>query len=192
VGRWGWLHVRTLVEEHDRGRCLCRVGARLQPNVQGLVRAALLAVGLVGATSAAIALRWPSASLGAVIVVIALMARVAWQATRSLAVLDHALTRVGAQIGLVPMAGPSGPGIRWQPAGALQKGQAATAVLMAASTVLSGLFLYQDLTTPRVLPSRAPAVRSVAPPAAIAPRPARPPRAETKAPPVRSPLKRRA
>jgi len=193
VGRWGWLHVRTLVEEHERGRCLCRIGARLQPNVQGLVRAALLAIGLVSATSAAIALRWPSASLVAVVVVAALMARAAWQATRSLAVLDHALTRIGAQTGLVPMAGPSGPRIRWQRAGALQKGQAATAVLMAASTAVSGLFLWQDLTTPRVLPSRPPAVRSAAPPPAITPRPASPPpRAVAPTPPARSPHKRRA
>ena len=193
VGRWGWLHVRTLVEEHERGRCLCRIGARLQPNVHGLVRAALLAIGLVSATSAAIALRWPSASLVAVIVVAGLMARAAWQATRSLAVLDHALTRIGAQTGLVPMAGPSGPRMRWQRAGALQKGQAATAVLMAASTAVSGLFLWQDLTTPRVLPSRPPAVRSAAPPPSITPRPAIPsPRAVAPAPRARSPLKRRA
>ena len=192
VGRWGWLHVRTLVEEHDRGRCLCRVGARLQPNVQGLVRAALLAVGLVSATSAAIALRWPSASLGAVVVVAALMARAAWQATRSLAVLDHALSRVGAQSGLVAMSGPGGPRLRWQASGALQKGQAATAVLMAASTVVSGLFLYQDLTTPHTRPSRRPIVQSAAPPT-IQPRPAvRPPRAVAPAPPPRTPHKRRA
>ncbi len=193
VGRWGWLHVRTLVEEHERGRCLCRVGARLQPNLQGLVRAALLAIGLVSATSAAIALRWPSASLGAVIVVAALMARVAWQATRSLAVLDHALTRVTASSGLVALTGPAGPRKRWQPAGALHKGQAATAVLMAASTALSGLFLWQDLTTPRVRPMRPPAVRS-APPPIVAPVPARPPSAGTgaRATPVRRPHKGRA
>jgi hypothetical protein len=193
VGRWGWLHIRTLVEEHDRGRCLCRVGARLQPNVQGLVRATFLALGLVSATSAAIALRWPSASLAAVIIVGALMARAAWQATRSLAVLDHALSRVGAQSGLVAMAGPRGPKVRWQTPGALQKGQAATAVLMAASTLVSGLFLYQDVTTPRALPSRRPIVQSAAPPPAIQPRPAvRPPRAAAPTPPPRPPHKRRA
>ncbi len=204
VGRWGWLHVRTLVEEHERGRCLCRVGARLQPNVQGIVRAALLAVGLVSATSAAIALRWPSASLGAVIVVAAMMARAAWQATRSLAVLDRALTRTGAQAGLVPLTGPSRPRMRWQTAGALQKGQAATAVLMAASTALSGLFVWQDLTTPRVPPVRPPAVGvtvrppavdvTARPPVLTAPparRPA-PPRAGGRAAPARSAPKRRA
>ncbi|MBP7777612.1 MAG: glycosyltransferase [Acidobacteria bacterium] len=197
VGRWGWLRIRTLVEEHDRGRCLCRVGARLQPNVQGLVRAALLAVGLVSATSAAIALRWPSASLGAVVVVAMLMARAAWQATRSLAVLDHALIRAGAQVGLVPLRGPSGPRIRWQPAGALQKGQAATAVLMAASTALSALFVWQDLTTRPALPSRPPVVRGAgAQPImrdagalpVVTPRPARRPGAGTA--PIRGPHKR--
>ena len=31
VGRWGWLDVRTLLEEHGGTRCLLRVGLRLRP-----------------------------------------------------------------------------------------------------------------------------------------------------------------
>ncbi len=53
VGRWGWLHVRTLVEEHARGRCLFRVRTRLRLSLIGMLQAVLavvlLTVGSVGA-----------------------------------------------------------------------------------------------------------------------------------------------
>ena len=35
IGRWGWLHVLTLIEEHERGCCLFRVRARLRPSFAG-------------------------------------------------------------------------------------------------------------------------------------------------------------
>lgn len=35
VGRWAWLDVRTLVEEHRAGKCLLRFSLRLRPSVFG-------------------------------------------------------------------------------------------------------------------------------------------------------------
>ena len=179
VGRWGWLHVRTLVEEHERGRCLCRAGARLQPNVQGVVRALLVAAALVTATSAAIALRWPTASLAALALAFGVMVRAAWQATRSLAVLDQALARVGAQQGFVSLAGPAAPRVGWQPAAALQKGQAVTALLLSMSAAVGGAAWWSApapaAPARRATPAPPAAVRRVPPaPAATAPRPAAP------------------
>jgi len=202
VGRWGWLHVRTLVEEHDRGRCLCRVSARLQPNVHGVVRAVLVAVALVAATSAAIALRWPTASLAAVVVASGLMLRASWQALRSLAVVDQALARVGTQAGLVALRGPARARQGWQPATRLQKGQAVTAALLAVSTAIGGVSLWQDRTSPPPQTHR-PIIRSAAPPpmmtaptmaSPLAARPSSPrPRvAPPPAPAKRDALKRRA
>ena len=48
IGRWGWLHIRTLVEEHEGGACLFRVRARLRPSFVGTLRGLTLAVLLAG------------------------------------------------------------------------------------------------------------------------------------------------
>ena len=65
IGRWGWLHVRTLLEEHEGGACLFRVRARLRPSfvgtLRGLTLAVLLAAG-IGASMALYTLRWVSSS----------------------------------------------------------------------------------------------------------------------------------
>ncbi|MEZ5419270.1 MAG: glycosyltransferase [Vicinamibacterales bacterium] len=180
VGRWGWLHVRTLVEEHDHGRCLCRAGARLQPNVQGVIRAVVVALALITATSAAIALRWPTASVATVGLAVALMVRAAWQATRSLAVLDQALARAGVPFGLVSLTGPAAPRVGWRPAGALQKGQAVTALLLTVSAAIGGLSWWRDRPAPArpprpplVLPANPPVNRSLSPAATGRAAPAR-------------------
>jgi O-antigen biosynthesis protein len=57
VRRWGWLHLRALIEEHADGRCLLRVETRMGPSFLGAVQTLMLAILLVGVTSAAIALR---------------------------------------------------------------------------------------------------------------------------------------
>lgn len=192
VGRWGWLHVRALVEEHAQGRCLCRVGARLQPNLHGVVRALLFAVGLVAATSAGIVLRWPAAGVGAAVLVVAFMTRALWQSTRVLTALDHALTRIGIQLGLHEMAGPSRIGVGRPPAGALHKGQAATTTLVAFAVIVSGALLWQQLAARPVLPARPPSWQSIAPRPGLVPRPGVPPRAGTDKPRPPVPPKRRA
>ena len=197
VGRWGWLHVRTLVEEHAAGRVLCRVAARLQPSVHGVVRAVLLATASIAATSAAIALRWPTASLAAVVVTGGLMLRASWQALRALAVLDQALGRVGSAQGFVTLRGPARARFGWQPAARLQKGQAATAVVLALGAGVGGVSLWQE-RTPAPVPHR-PIIRSAAPtplvtaPVARSPQPKRP-RVQTQrpTPPKREAPKRRA
>ena len=45
VGRWGWLTVQTLIEEHASGRCLLRVGQRLRLTPIGA--ATLLLAGMI-------------------------------------------------------------------------------------------------------------------------------------------------
>jgi hypothetical protein len=177
VGRWGWLHVRALVEEHAEGRCLCRVAARLQPSVRGILRAVLLSAALVGASSAAIALRWPWVTGAAVAAAVVLFVSAAWQTTRSVAVLDRALARVTTQAGMITLPGrAAGPRLTWRPSTVLHKGQAALVLgVVAASLIVSGLFLSRDLAQRT---ADAPAVRPrvIAPmgpvPQRAAPRPA--------------------
>ena len=104
IGRWGWLHVLTLVEEHERGCCLFRVRVRLRPSFAGTVHGLALAVLLAGATGVSIALYRPSASVVASILAIAALAlRAIWQATRAAAVLDQTVARVTTAAGMLPL-----------------------------------------------------------------------------------------
>ena len=107
VGRWGWLHVLTLVEAHEAGRCLFRVRARLRPSFVGTVRASALAVTLAGGTSASMFLYRPSVGLAVLVAAVAaIAAQTAWQATRATALLDRAVTRVATAAGMTPLTMP--------------------------------------------------------------------------------------
>jgi hypothetical protein len=108
MGRWGWLHVRTLVEEHERGCCRFRVRARLRPSFTGTLHGLALAVLLAGATGVSIAFYRPSASIVASILAIVMLAvRAMWQATRAAAVLDQAVARVTTAAGMLPLPVPT-------------------------------------------------------------------------------------
>ncbi len=107
IGRWGWLHVGLLVEEHAEGACLCRVRTRLRPSLNGTLRGLALAVLLAGGMAASMALYTPS--VGIVVAALAgvgIAARTAWQATRTTAVLDRALTHVTTAAGLIRLPMP--------------------------------------------------------------------------------------
>jgi GT2 family glycosyltransferase len=101
IGRWGWLHVETLVEEHERGCSLFRARARLRPSLAGLVQGLTLAVLIAGGAGASMLIYHPSVS-GTVsaLAIAAIMLRAAWQATRAVAVLDRALAVVTSAAGL--------------------------------------------------------------------------------------------
>ena len=108
IGQWAWLHVRTLVEEHEDGRCLFRVQARLRPSFVGTVRGLTLGLLLAGGTAASMALYRPSVSVVvSVMALAAIAARAAWQATRAAAVLDRAVTRVTTAAGMLPLPLPA-------------------------------------------------------------------------------------
>ena len=107
IGRWGWVHVLTLIEEHERGCCLFRVRARLRPSFAGTVHGLVLAFLLAGVMGVSMALYRPSASVVASMVVIGAIAlRAMWQATRTAAVLDQAVARVTTAAGMLPLPVP--------------------------------------------------------------------------------------
>jgi len=112
IGRWGWLHVRTLVEEHEHGACLFRIRARLRPSFVGTLQGVTLAVLMGGGMSASMFIYDLSVTLlVATAAIAAIGARAAWQAIRATAVLDQAVTRVCTAAGLLrfpvsPMLGP--------------------------------------------------------------------------------------
>ncbi len=104
IGRWGWLHVRTLVEEHEHGACLFRMRARLRPSFVGTLQGVTLAVLMAGGMSASIFIYDLSVTvLVAAISMAAIGVRAAWQTMRATAVLDRAVTRVSTAAGLLKL-----------------------------------------------------------------------------------------
>ena len=101
----------------------------------------------------------------------------AWQTTRSVAVLDRALSRVTTQSGMVPLPGrAAGARLTWRPSTVLHKGQAALVVgVVAGGLLVSGLFLTRDFAPrtavaparPRIITPAAPTVQRLAPRPAV-------------------------
>ena len=118
VGSWAWLHARTLLEEHEHGACLLRVRARLRPSVVGTLRGATLAVvAAIGMSASVFIYDLGVTLLVALVAIVAIGARAAWQAIRSATVLERAVTRLTAAAGMVELgvaadegAGPAGAG----------------------------------------------------------------------------------
>jgi hypothetical protein len=101
IGRWGWLHVQTLVEEHAHGACLFRVRSRLRPTFVGTLRGVTLAIVVVGGMSASIFIYDPIETLFVSAVGIAAIgAWAAWQVVRGATVLARAIERVTSTAGL--------------------------------------------------------------------------------------------
>src|SRR5262245_62011747 len=61
VGRWAWLDVRSLVEEHAAGRSLVRISTHLRPTGFGVLAAFVLGAALLVGAVFGVALRWPLA-----------------------------------------------------------------------------------------------------------------------------------
>ena len=60
VGRWAWLDVRALVEEHGGGKALLRVSTHLRPTTFGVVDArSASGARCSSAPASGVALRWP-------------------------------------------------------------------------------------------------------------------------------------
>ena len=59
VGRWAWLDVRALVEEHGSGKSLVRVSMHLRPTTFGTVAALTLGAALLVGAVFGVALRYP-------------------------------------------------------------------------------------------------------------------------------------
>lgn len=115
IGRWGWLQVGMLIEEHAGGACLCRVRTRVRPSFNGTLRGLTMAVLLAGGTAVSLALYTPPVGVAvAMLAVIGIAGRTAWQTIRANAVLDRALTHVTNAAGFIrlplsPEAAPAPP-----------------------------------------------------------------------------------
>ena len=108
VGRWAWLDVRALVEEHAGGRVLLRVSTHLRPTFFGIVAAVGLGLALTVAAAAGVAWRFPFAGVTTAVLTLALTGFALWRTAQTTAILRRAVARVAAMGGMsVLKSGPA-------------------------------------------------------------------------------------
>jgi GT2 family glycosyltransferase/sugar lactone lactonase YvrE len=107
VGRWAWLDVRALAEEHGAGRVLIRVSTHLRPTIFGVVTAVGFFAGLLVAAGAGLSLRWPLAGAATAGMTLLIIALIAWRTAQATAIVHRAISRVTAAQQMVRMR--SGP-----------------------------------------------------------------------------------
>ncbi len=107
VGRWAWLDVRTLVEEHSEGKALLRVSAHLRPTSFGIVTAIGLGLTLLVAAVAGVAWRWPLAGATAATTMLVVIGFTLWRTAQATAILRRGIARIAAGAGMLALK--SGP-----------------------------------------------------------------------------------
>jgi GT2 family glycosyltransferase/sugar lactone lactonase YvrE len=108
VGRWVWLDLRVLAEEHHAGRVLLRVSTHLRPTSYGIVGAVVIAAGLLTAAGAGLALRWPLAGATTSALALVTAAFAWWQTAQTTAIARRAVNAVAGGLGMVALrAGPA-------------------------------------------------------------------------------------
>jgi GT2 family glycosyltransferase/sugar lactone lactonase YvrE len=108
AGRWAWIDVRALVEDHGAGRSLLRVGTHLRPTTFGVLVALLIAGGLFAAALTGVALRWPMAGVTAAVVTAVIAAFGVWRTAQTTAILRRGAEQVTQRLAMTPLgAGPA-------------------------------------------------------------------------------------
>ncbi|MDO8794691.1 MAG: glycosyltransferase, partial [Vicinamibacterales bacterium] len=109
IGRWAWLDIRALVEEHPAGKVLLRVSTHLRPTSFGFISAMGLAAALLMAALAGVALRWPIGGAVSSGLMLALIAFTIWRTAQATAIVRRAVDRVALGQQMVMMrSGPAG------------------------------------------------------------------------------------
>jgi len=94
VGRWAWLDVRAMTEDHGSGRTLLRVGTHLRPTLFGALAAVVLGLGLLGGALFGVALRWPAVGASTAALAVTAIAVALWRTAQVTAIVRRAIERV--------------------------------------------------------------------------------------------------
>jgi DNA-binding beta-propeller fold protein YncE len=152
VGRWAWLDVRALVEDHGSGRSLLRVSTHLRPTGLGVLGAVVLAAALLAAASAGVALRWPLPAAGAASLAVLLTAFTAWRTAQATATLHRGMAAVASAHGMVRLK--SGPARAPLVAPSLVRTYAlrsAAVFLVMILALAAGTFVLRDAATAQII-----------------------------------------
>jgi GT2 family glycosyltransferase/sugar lactone lactonase YvrE len=155
VGRWAWLDVRALVEEHNSGKALLRLSTYLRPTSFGIASALALATALLGAAVTGVALRWPPAGAIAAAVSVAIAGFVVWRIAQTTAIVQRGVAVITQRLGMTRM--PSGvAAIPFVAPSMLRIYGLRTAAIFVVMIVGlgSGTFMLREATTAQVIGSR--------------------------------------
>jgi GT2 family glycosyltransferase/sugar lactone lactonase YvrE len=103
VGRWAWLDLRALVEDHGAGKSLLRVSTHLRPTTFGVVTAVGFGLCLLASAGAGVALRWRLAGAIVAGLTLAIVALAAWDTAQATAILRRAILKVAGGGGMTEM-----------------------------------------------------------------------------------------
>ncbi len=110
VGRWAWLDLRAMTEDHGGGRTLLRVSTQFRPTTFGVLAAMVLGLGLLGGAVFGVALRWPAAGASVAALAVLVIAFTAWRAAQVTAIVRRAIERVAIDQKMVRIrSGPVRP-----------------------------------------------------------------------------------
>src|SRR5207237_2505836 len=107
IGRWAWLDIRALVEDHGSGKSLLRVSTHLRPTTFGVFGAFMLGGALLVAAILGKALDWPLLGAAAALLIVAVSAIAAWRTAQTTATVRRGIEQVALSQSMVKM--PSGP-----------------------------------------------------------------------------------
>jgi hypothetical protein len=120
VGRWAWLDIRALVEDHGAGKGLLRVSTHLRPTTYGVVTAVVLGAALLVASTAHLTFlkhtpflqhttflkyssRWPLPGAVAAILTLVICAVAAWRTAQATATVRRGVDQVAVSQGMVAL-----------------------------------------------------------------------------------------
>ncbi len=111
IGRWGWIDIRALTEEHGGGKTLLRIGTQMRPTTFGMVAAIGLGAGLLVAAAAGLTLRWPMAGAATAALTLFIVGLMVWRTAQTTAIVRRAVQRIAVNQDMVSL--PSAPA--WAP-----------------------------------------------------------------------------
>ena len=111
IGRWGWIDIRVLAEEHGAGKTLVRVGTHLRPTTFGVVSSVALGAALLVAATAGMTLKWPLAGAATAALTLLIIAVMVWRTAQTTAIVRRAVERVATSQGMTAL--PAAPA--WAP-----------------------------------------------------------------------------
>jgi cellulose synthase/poly-beta-1,6-N-acetylglucosamine synthase-like glycosyltransferase/sugar lactone lactonase YvrE len=155
VGRWAWLDIRAVVEEHAAGRALLRVNMYLRPTSVGSAAAFGFAAALLAASSAGLALRWPLAGVIAAIVSIAVAAYAGWRAAQTTAIVQRAVRAVADTSSMLAMkSGPARVPLLAPSMGRVYALRTAAVFLVMIIALGAGTLMLREAATAQVIGAR--------------------------------------
>jgi len=155
LGRWAWLDVRALVEDHGSGHSLIRGGSYLRPTSFGVVSSLLLGTGLAASIAAGFALRYPLAGATAALVAVALVGLAWFSIAKATSLLRHGLWSIAAERGMMVMrSGPARLPLLSPSLLRIYALRSAAVFMIAVLAVVSGTFMLGEVATGQTIGAR--------------------------------------